>query len=422
MATTITESKNTNTDNHIEKTTDQQTDTASVTDELPSQEAADCDVVEEVTKIDAIDEGAENDNADEAVEDNTVDEATETDVAEEVPEVDVADEVTESIAQEYATESDEAEEDAIDKHRDHLNNSLEEEQTKLDDMQEGVINRLQAEDESGSLEESELDMRGYTVDISQERSDILAIVRSLEKQTDTSSKYNDFLEGEIDSLKGQLSKETSLRSQLEEKLKALETDRNTMAQLREENESLKEARDKLATLLEEIRPQLDAVTEGRDMLSEEVALAEKQIQELASTNTDLEIQANQLQEQLAETEQLRAKVSKIKDEHQVSIEQVRRLLDRLEEATKVRDTLEADLAASHEAMCQLQKEKQKLQDAVTDDGSLVLDLRSQLLSQDTKLAAANKKVQQETTARRQTEEMFGEIKSRLLSLSNNKLT
>jgi hypothetical protein len=36
------------------------------------------------------------------------------------------------------------------------------------------------------------------------------------------------------------------------------------------------------------------------------------------------------------------------------------------------------------------------------------------------LAAANEKIQQEVAARRQTEEMLREIKSRLLKLSNNK--
>ncbi len=207
---------------------------------------------------------------------------------------------------------------------------------------------------------------------------------------------------------------------MEEKLRSLETNTGTTAQLHQENASLKKERDRLASLLEEIRPQLESVTEGRDSLSEEMAFAQKRARELAGSKANLETQVKRLQEKVADTERLRAEVTQVADERQVSTEQVRRLMDRLEEANKVRDTLEADLAASHEAVCNMRKEMEDLQGEGTDDGSQVPNLRNQLIAQSTELAAANEKIQQETAARRQTEEMLREIKSRLLSLSNNK--
>jgi predicted nucleic acid-binding Zn-ribbon protein len=316
-------------------------------------------------------------------------------------------------------ESHVAEGDSLQGYRDQLKQRLDEELTNLEATQEKASNRLKTESESGTIESSDFDILNLA-DISQERADILSIVKSLERQAGTSSKLKDVLEGDIESLQKKLSKETETRIQLEEKLASLETSSDKVAQLREDNVSLKKERDRLTSLLEEIRPHLEAVTEGRDSLSEEMAYAQKRTRELASRNADLETQIKRLQERIAETERLRAELNKVTDERQVSAEQVRRLMDRLEEANKVRDTLESDLAASHEAMCNMRKEMESLQDEVTNDGSQVSNLRNQLIAQSAELAAANEKVQQEVAARRQTEEMLREIKTRLLSLSQNK--
>jgi chromosome segregation ATPase len=317
-------------------------------------------------------------------------------------------------------EADVAGRDGLQEYREQLKQRLDEELTGLEATQDKVADRLQTENESGNIEDSESDSLSPAADVSQERADILSIVRSLERQTSTSTKLRDVLEDDVDSLQKKLSKETDARAQLEEKLRSLETGTGTTAQLRQENASLKNERDRLATLLEEIRPHLESVTEGRDSLSEEMTFAQKRARELASKKADLETQVKRLQEKVADSERLRAEVTKITDEHQVSAEQVRRLMDRLEEANKVRDTLEADLAESHEAVCNMRKEMEELRDDGTGDGSQASNLRNQLIAQSTELAAANEKIQQETAARRQTEEMLREIKTRLLSLSKNK--
>lgn len=310
--------------------------------------------------------------------------------------------------------------DGLQEYREQLKQRLDEELTNLEATQGKVVNRLQAENESGNIEDSELDTPSLTANASQERADILSIVRSLERQTGTSTKLRDVLEDDVDSLQKKLANEMAIRAQLEEKLRSPETSAGSTAKLHQENASLKKERDRLASLLEEIRPQLESVTEGRDSLSEEMAFAQKRARELAGRKANLETQVKRLQEKVADTERLRAEVTKVTDERQVSTEQVRRLMDRLEEANKVRDTLEADLAASHEAVCNMRKEMEDLQGEGTDDGSQVSNLRNQLIAQSTELAAANEKIQQETAARRQTEEMLREIKSRLLSLSHNK--
>lgn len=317
-------------------------------------------------------------------------------------------------------EGDVAGRNGLQEYREQLKQRLDEELANLEATQGKVVNRLQTENESGNIENSELDTLSFASNASQERADILSIVRSLERQTDTSTKLRDVLEDDIDSLQNKLSKEMAIRAQLEEKLKSPETSTGTTAKLREENASLKKERDRLANLLEEIKPQLESVTEGRDSLSEETAFAQKRARELASRKAYLETQVKSLQEKIADTERLHAEVTKVTNERQVLAEQVRRLMDRLEEANKVRDTLEADLATSHEAVCNMRKEMEDLQSEGAGDGSQVSSLRNQLIAQSTELVAANEKIQQETAARRQTEEMLREIKSRLLSLSNNK--
>jgi len=310
--------------------------------------------------------------------------------------------------------------DGLQEYREQLKQRLDEELTNLDATQGKAVNRLQAENESGNIEDSELDTPSLVANASQERADILSIVRSLERQTDTSTKLRDVLEDDVDSLQKKLANEMAARAQLEEKLRSPETSAGTTAQLHQENASLKKERDRLASLLEEIRPQLESVTEGRDSLSEEMAFAQKRARELASRKANLETEVKGLQEKVADAERLRAEMTKVTEERQVLTEQVRRLMDRLEEANKVRDTLEADLAASHEAVRNMRKEMEDLQGEGTGDGSQMSSLRNQLIAQSTELAAANEKIQHETAARRQTEEMLREIKSRLLSLSNNK--
>jgi chromosome segregation ATPase len=310
--------------------------------------------------------------------------------------------------------------DGLQEYREKLKQRLDEELTNLEATQDKVAERLQAENESGNIEDSECDTSHLVANASQERADILTIVRSLERQTDTSTKLRDVLEGDVDSLQKRLANEMAARAELEEKLSSPETNAGSTAKLRQENASLKKERDRLASLLEEIRPQLESVTEGRDSLSEEMAFIQKRARELAGEKAHLETQVKRLQEKVADTERMRDEVTKGTDERQVLTEQVRRLMGRLEEANKVRDTLEADLAASHEAVCKMRKEMEDLRDEGTDDGSHVSNLRNQLIAQSTELAAANEKIQQETAARRQTEEMLREIKTRLLSLSNNK--
>ena len=305
--------------------------------------------------------------------------------------------------------------DGLQDYRDQLKQRLDEESANLEATQDKANDRLQTENESGNIEDGEFDTLSFASNASQERADILSIVRSLERQTDTSTKLKDILEGDVGSLQKKLSSEMAARTQLEEKLRSLGTSAGTNGNLHEENVSLKKERDRLVSLLEEIKPQLESVTEGRDSLSEEVAFAQKRARELAGRNDDLETQFKHLQEKNADTEHLRAEATKATEERQVLTEKVRGLMGRLEEANKIRDTLEADLATSHKAVCDMRREMEDLQGEGTDDGSLVSNLRNQLIAQSTELAAANEKIQQETAARREAEEMLREIKTRLLS-------
>ena len=314
----------------------------------------------------------------------------------------------------------ESDKDALGQYREQLQKRLDEELNTLETTQEQAKERLETEAEEGVPGSDDVDLMTLTADASQERADILSVVRSLERQTDTSAKFKDILEGEVEVLQKNLAKEKALRVDLEESLSALKGSDGSLPQLQEENETLKAECSRQKELLEEIRPQLASVTEGRDMLTEETAFAKKQARELAGRNAELETQVKHLQEKLSSAKHLRTEVSALTNQRQVSTEQVRKLMNRLEEANKMRDTLELDLSTAHEALCKLQRERQALKDAVTDDGTEVSRLRNQLLTQSTELATITEKLQLETAARRQTEEMLREVKSRLLSLSHNK--
>jgi len=318
------------------------------------------------------------------------------------------------------TDDAESDEDAVGQYREQLQQRLDEELDTLETTQTQAQERLEAETEEGALESDETDVMSLTADASQERADILAVVRSLERQTDTSAKFKDILEGEVEVLQKNMAKEKALRADLEESLNTLRGSDGSLPQLKEENTALKAENERVKQLLEEIRPQLASVTEGRDMLTEETAFAKKQAREQAGKNAELETQVKHLQEKLSGVRHLRTEVSTLTDQRQVSTEQVRKLMNRLEEANKMRDTLELDLTTAHDALCKLQRERQALQDAATDDGTEVSKLRQQLLAESTELATVTEKLQLETAARRQTEEMLREVKTRLLSLSHNK--
>ena len=327
--------------------------------------------------------------------------------------------VTNEQARQEGPKSDVAGKDGLQEYRAQLKRRLDEELTNLEATQEKVTDRLQASNVPGNIADSDFDILSLA-SVSQERADILSIVRSLERQTDTSLKLKDVLEADVEVVQKKLSNEMAVRAELEEKIRLIEVNSGSTDQLSKENASLTEERDRLAHLLAEVRPQLDSITVGRDSLAEEMVFAQTRAKELASKKADLEIQVKRLQEKIADGERVRIEMTKVTGERRVLAEQIRHLMSRLEEANKVRDTLEADLAASHEAVCNLRKEMEGFQDKVTGDDSQVSNLRNQLIVQTTELAAANEKIQHEIAARRQTEEMLREIKTRLLSLSQNK--
>jgi len=327
----------------------------------------------------------EGDVAEDAIEDGVAEDVTEGDVAEDVTEGDAAEDAIEDGVAEDVTEDDVAEGDALQECRDHLSHRLDEELSNLGDTQERIAERLQAENESGNMEDSEFDALSYAADISQERDDVLAIVRSLERQIDTSSEVNDILEGEIDSLKKQLSKDKAASAQLEVQLKPLETDINTMAQLREENASLNEEQDKLVKLLEEIRPQLDSVTEGRDLLSEEVVFAKKQARELARENADLEVQVKHLQEKLAAANK------------------------KIQQGTAACRQAEEMLREVKSRLLSLSNSK-SVESALS---SMETDPRTPLTDQTAMLTAIDKKYQHEVSRRKKAMEMLTATQSRL---------
>jgi len=158
-----------------------------------------------------------------------------------------------------------------------------------------------------------------------------------------------------------------------------------MAQLREENASLNEEQDKLVKLLEEIRPQLDSVTEGRDLLSEEVVFAKKQARELARENADLEVQVKHLQEKLAAANK------------------------KIQQGTAACRQAEEMLREVKSRLLSLSNSK-SVESALS---SMETDPRTPLTDQTAMLTAIDKKYQHEVSRRKKAMEMLTATQSRL---------
>jgi len=144
--------------------------------------------------------------------------------------------------------------DAFLKHCDQLNQGLIDGLSKRNGAQERINDQLQTANGTGDAENSECDTQGCAAHISQEGTDVLAIVSSLERQTARPSKLSDMPEGEIDSLKEQLSREKAARARLEEANRlrdALEADL-----LHKERQVLKDAVNHYGGLASAFRNQL----------------------------------------------------------------------------------------------------------------------------------------------------------------------
>lgn len=225
---------------------------------------------------------------------------------------------------------------------------------------------------------SEIEREDFA-DVSEERANIISIVKDLEGQVDTAYELKEVLEAELDVTQKKLSEESAARAELEQRVKSLGAQAALAEQLREDISFAEEERNKFANSLAQTQQQLKAVTDERDSLAERVASAETHTNELESDKTALEAQVMNLKDKVTDMDRLRTELAEIKEARQGLDEQVRDLSSRLEASDTSKGTFEKDLAKASE---QVENLREKLMDAE----SQAVDLRTQFEQQQ----AANK--------------------------------
>jgi len=212
------------------------------------------------------------------------------------------------------------------------------------------------------------------VDVSEERTSILAIVKDLEGQVDTAYQLKEILEAELDAAQKKLSEESTAHAQLEVQVESLRAQAVLVDQLREDISFAEEERDKSASLLAEIQPQLEAVTKERDSLAGEVDSAKSLTKEFEGEKVALEAQVMNLKDKIADMDNLRSELDETIETRKNLDEQIRALSSRLEGAEKSNKAFEEDLTAA-------QKQVESLQEKFMVANSRVVEIRAQLEEQ-----------------------------------------
>jgi chromosome segregation ATPase len=212
------------------------------------------------------------------------------------------------------------------------------------------------------------------VDVSEERTSILAIVRDLEGQVDTAYQLKEILEAELDATQQKLSEESTARVQLETQVESLRAQAVLVVQLREDISFAEEERDKSASLLAETQPQLEAVTKERDSLAGEADSAKSLTKEFEAEKVALEAQVMNLKDKIADMDNLRSELDETIETRKNLDEQIRALSSRLEGAEKSNKVFEEDLTAA-------QKQVESLQEKLMVANSRVAEIRAQLEEQ-----------------------------------------
>jgi len=212
------------------------------------------------------------------------------------------------------------------------------------------------------------------VDVSEERTSILAIVKDLEGQVDTAYQLKEILEAELDAVQKKLSEESTARVQLETQVESLRAQAVLVVQLREDISFAEEERDKSAGLLAETQLQLEAVTKERNLLAGEADSAKSLTKEFEGERVALEAQVMNLKDKIADMDNLRSEFDETIETRKNLDEQIRALSSRLSGAEKSNKAFEEDLTAA-------QKQVESLQEKLMLANSRVAEIRAQLEEQ-----------------------------------------
>ena len=253
-------------------------------------------------------------------------------------------------------------------------------------------------DITSGIEESEFVIEDLA-DISEERASIISIVRGLEGQVETAFKLKEVLEAELDATQQRLSEEMDVRTQLEVQVDSLQAQASLAEQLRQDISFAEEERNKFADELTQTQQEFEQAATERDSLTEQFSYSETNLKELESEKMALEAQVMNLKDNITDADRLRKDLTEITQAHRQSCEQTHDLTKRLEVTEASTNTLETQLAGTHQKAQKLRIEVEQLRRKVTDGEGRIANLRIQLDDQQAanrELIETNTRLENET--------------------------
>jgi len=230
-------------------------------------------------------------------------------------------------------------------------------------------------------------------DVTQERANIISIVRGLEEQVETAFKLKDVLEAELDTTQKKLSEALDARAQLEVQVESLETQAAMVEQLREDISFAEEERNKFADKLAKLEHELEEMTAERDSLADRLASTEKHIKDIESEKMALEARVMNLKDKITDAERLRKELAETSETQQLLREQNHNLTKQLEASQTAKDALGKELDGTRQNARALQAEVEELREKNANADSRTTDLRIQLEDQQ----AANRELMEANT-------------------------
>jgi chromosome segregation ATPase len=220
------------------------------------------------------------------------------------------------------------------------------------------------------------------IEVSDESSNIIAIIEDLQSELDVTYELKEALEADLATQQKKLSEEESVSAELETRVKLLEAKAALVEQLREEMSFVEEERNTITRRLEEVTATLEQVTQERDSLAEQKVVHETRLEEFQNDKIALEAKILNLEETVTDMDRLGQELAKAEESSRVLDEKVQNLQGTLEAAEASKSALELDLATARERVRDQDGQIEELRNGLTTSHAELADLCAQLEQQE----------------------------------------
>ncbi len=216
------------------------------------------------------------------------------------------------------------------------------------------------------------------VEVSEESSSIIAMVKDLHGEIDVAYELKEALEADLAALKKKLSEEETVRAELEARVNLLEAKAALGDQLREDISFVEEERNETARRFEEATAKLAQLSREHSSLAEQKAVDETRLMELQRDKIGLEAKVLNLEDTVAEMDQLRRELAEERESSQLQEENKQNIKGKLEATEISKNALELDVATTREIVRSQNEQIEELRDDLANAHAGLADLRAKL--------------------------------------------